>query len=101
MATKQFTDIGEAELLERFRIEMEETVGLEVPVSMTVPAHALVGILGIMQLALRHPANNSNYAWEAFADMAHAIEKYCQEFGPATARVCSMGWSRENDPVKK
>jgi hypothetical protein len=69
----------------------------EISVQLKANAPTLMGILGIMQLALRQPALDGFPVAKEFEQWARAIEVRLAELGPATARLCEMGWSPEND----
>lgn len=58
---------------------------------------SLLGFLGILQMALRHPKLADVPSAAYVAQFARAIETRLAEIGPATARLASMGWSPEND----
>lgn len=87
----------EQELNEAFVNEITAHACDVITIRLEGEALHLIGILGIMQLALRHPGLADLPATADFAKWARLIEQRLAEFGPATARICSMGWSPEND----
>jgi hypothetical protein len=98
MAAKHaVTEPADLNLEIEFMAEMTAAGDREIVVRLTADAPSLMGILGIMQMALRHPSVADFPAGKHFAEWARAIELRLGELGPATARICSMGWSREND----
>jgi hypothetical protein len=55
-----------------------------------------LGLLGTLQLALRHPrleGPTSRYMRE----LATHLEMFLAECGPATKRLCACGWNPEDD----
>jgi hypothetical protein len=84
-------------LEEEFADEMKKVGRQPIKISLHSDVVTLVGVLGVMQLALRHPGLADVDAAKTFADWARQIELRLADFGPAIARICSMGWSPEND----
>ena len=92
--------VDDPDLFEAFADEMQSVNGRAVIIRLESTPANLVGVLGIMQLALRHPALIDSPAVQNFVAWAREIELALAQYGPATARVCSMGWSPENDEPK-
>jgi hypothetical protein len=91
------TGPADFDLESAFMDEMMADGKREIVIRLEADAASLVGILGMMQLALRHPGLADCEPAQQFAKWARAIELRLAEIGPATARVCAMGWSPEND----
>jgi len=89
--------IEQDKLLRDFVAEMKAVQGQQITIRLVGQADLLVGILGIMQMALRHPRLSESLSAKHFAQWARAIEERLGEFGPATKMICSMGWSPEYD----
>jgi hypothetical protein len=89
--------MNEEDLHTAFVAEMLAVRDQQVTLKLIASPADLVGLLGIFQMCLRHPANTSTGAWNQLVQLAGKIEELLARYGPATARICSMGWSREND----
>ncbi len=55
-----------------------------------------MALLGHLQLALAHPRNTGPSS-QRMRELARKIESRLAELGPATARLCAMGWDRRFD----
>jgi len=55
-----------------------------------------LALLGMLQLALRHP-QATNQAAKSMEALAKTIEAGLGRLGPATAELCARGWKPEHD----
>jgi len=89
--------VSDDDLFAAFVGEMRLHGKRPVPLRFDSDVVSMVGLLGILQYALRSPANNSSGPWNHCAKLARAIESKLASIGPATTAVCARGWSREFD----
>jgi hypothetical protein len=90
MSTKE-PPIDLSELQRAFTEEMIRHKDRELRVVIVGTPGTMIGILGMMQLTLRHPAIGASPSAYEFAQVAKACEEILKSIGPATARIASMG----------
>jgi len=57
----------------------------------------LLNVLGMLQVAFRHPTAGKSLSAKYAKRFARCLEERLAQIGPATARLCAMGWSAEFD----
>ena len=55
-----------------------------------------MGLLGTLQLALRHPKNTGGTS-RYMRELAMRLEAFLGACGPATSRLCRLGWDPTAD----
>ena len=90
------TKVEQAALLACVAIEMKTAVdsGETIAIEFTLPQ--AMGLLGTLQLAMRHPKFNGPTS-ETMRNLANVLEAGLHNCGPATARLCELGWNPEED----
>jgi hypothetical protein len=81
-------------LLAAASLEMKDRTQETITMQYTAPQ--AMGLLGTLQLALRHPANRGATSTQMRL-LAHTLEQWLSEFGPAIKELCQLGWNPEAD----
>ena len=93
MALK-LTDAERDDLLAAAAHEMKERAG--VPINYQFTIVQAMQLFGTLQLALRHPKNRGATAI-AMRNLAMDLEAYLGACGPATSKLCRLGWDQDQD----
>jgi hypothetical protein len=64
--------------------------------SLKLTANEAMGLLGTIQLAVRHP-NYGETARDAMTEIAARIERWLSKVGPSMAELCARGWNPDHD----
>jgi hypothetical protein len=56
-----------------------------------------MAVLGVLQLALRHPAMQLGFAAGVATGVAKHLEEFIAEAGPNCAAIAAAGWNPEED----
>lgn len=87
---QSFTHLPDAELLEGCYREYQHHSR---DVALNLPVELALGTIGGLQIALRHPAMETNtIARAAILQVAVAIQDALASFGPYTEELCRRGW---------
>jgi hypothetical protein len=78
--------------------EMARVKGRSFSLKLTIPD--AMGLLGIIQLAARHP-KSGRFAREAMDEIAGRLEKALALVGPAMAELCARGWNPDHDVARE
>jgi hypothetical protein len=66
-------------------------------VSIEFDAPQALAMLGILQLAMRHPSADESYAWEVARNSALVLERFLTSLGPNLAAMAAAGWNPDKD----
>ena len=90
----RLTDSERDRLLTDCELEMDSEKSRTITIEYSVVQ--AMGLLGTLQLALRHPKNTGATS-RYMRELARHIEAFLSECGPATARLCKLGWDQAED----
>lgn len=79
-------DARDREMAEALLIELRAAP----PIMVELDAYNAYKLVGLLQLAIRHPLVNQRMPWAA--EMVHAMVDVFSAIGPVTARTMQMGF---------